>query len=422
MVTMEVKVDEMASERRCESARIGKLPLLVAISVYKKVEIATTSGNLFTIQIEENGEKGPSTSPPDKQCRHFSLAEIKSATNDFDDAFVIGKGGFGKVYKGKIDVGPSTDVAIKRLNLDSNQGASEFWAEIEMLSKFRHSHIVSLFGYCEKQMILVYEYMPNGSLEDHLHKKRANGSNSSSLTWIQRLNICIGAARGLDYLHTGTGVQCRVIHRDVKSSNVLLDNNLTAKISDFGLSRIGPACQPGSTTNVYTDQIKGTFGYMDAEYFSTRRLTRKSDVYAYGHMSPNTKKLGQSIVNKKKSFMMAENGSGQQLKIFTFSELKTATKNFSQKMFLGEGGYGKVYVGWLDSLTLAPQKDGDGLAVAIKKSSPNRTQGLNEWQDFNAKLSDFGLAKVGPVDGESHVSTGIAGTYGYMAPEYVATG
>ncbi|KAD2804627.1 hypothetical protein E3N88_38004 [Mikania micrantha] len=555
-----------------------------------------------SVQIEDNGEKGPSTSSPDNQCRHFSLAEIKSATNDFDDAFVIGKGGFGKVYKGKIDVGPSTDVAIKRLNLDSNQGASEFWAEIEMLSKFRHSHIVSLFGYCEKQMILVYEYMPNGSLEDHLHKKRANGSNSSPLTWIQRLNICIGAARGLDYLHTGTGVQCRVIHRDVKSSNVLLDHNLTAKISDFGLSRIGPMCQPGSTTNVYTDQIKGTFGYMDAEYFSTRRLTRKSDVYAYGvvllevlcgrpaldftldeqqhslagwarqcikegkidqiidpslrgqvesnclkefgqiayecvlnsskdrptmtkvlarlefvlnwslqcvQRATNRKHIGKSMFIKKAWSVFltkgAKNGSGRQvvppkerqrmipqLKIFTFSELKTATKNFSQKMFLGEGGYGKVYVGWLDSLTLAPQKDGDGLAVAIKKSSPNRTQGLNEWQaeveflgtyshpnvikllgycwenknfllvyEYMQKGSldmqlfrDFeegaeplswdrrvkiamgaaqGLAflhatennvicrDVGPVNGESHVSTGIAGTYGYMAPEYVAT-
>ncbi|KAJ0538074.1 putative protein kinase RLK-Pelle-CrRLK1L-1 family [Helianthus annuus] len=131
-------------------------------------------------------------------------------------------------------------------------------------------------------MILIYEYMPNGSLEDHLHKKRANTSSYSPLTWIQRLNICIDAARGLDYLHTGTGVQHRVIHRDVKSSNILLDENLASKIADFGLSRITPASQSGATTNVYTGQIVSTFGYMDAEYFSTHRLTRKSDVYAFG--------------------------------------------------------------------------------------------------------------------------------------------
>ncbi|GJV87395.1 putative serine/threonine/dual specificity protein kinase, catalytic domain-containing protein [Tanacetum coccineum] len=149
-----------------------------------------------------------------------------------------------------------------------------------MLSNFRHSHIVSLLGYCEEEMILVYEYMPNGSLNNHLHKKRANQSKTSALTWVQRVNICIGVARSLDYLHTGTGVQSRVIHRDVKSSNVLQDNK-AAKILDFGLSRTSSAYQLG-TTNVFTDQIKGTFGYMDAEYFSTRRVTRKSDVYAFG--------------------------------------------------------------------------------------------------------------------------------------------
>ncbi|KAJ9554637.1 hypothetical protein OSB04_018682 [Centaurea solstitialis] len=186
--------------------------------------------------------------------RQFSLAEIKLATHDFDDALVIGEGGFGKVYKGTIDFGGDIDVAIKRLNIDSNQGATEFWAEIEMLSKFRHSHIVSLLGY---------------------------HGNTRKREMILRLRICIDAARGLDYLHTGTGVECRVIHRDVKSSNILLDKNWAGKIADFGLSRVGPAYR-SCTTDVYTNQIRGTFGYMDAQYFATHRLTRKSDVYAFG--------------------------------------------------------------------------------------------------------------------------------------------
>ncbi|KAL4575392.1 hypothetical protein LXL04_022235 [Taraxacum kok-saghyz] len=239
--------------------------------------------SLHEEEEEEDGQRKDlfSSTLQDNQCRHFSLAEIKLATNDFDD--VIGKGGFGNVYKGTIDSGE--DVAIKRLKLDSSQGAAEFQAEIEMLSQFRHIHIVPLLGYHEgsdeREMILIYKYMSNGSLEDHLHKRRVEGTNSSPLTWVQRLQICIGAARGLDYLHSGTAVESRVIHRDIKSSNILLDENLAAKISDFGLSRIGPVNLVG-TTNVYTDQIKGTFGYMAPEYLKDGRLTRNTDVYAFG--------------------------------------------------------------------------------------------------------------------------------------------
>nr|GEU55981.1 serine/threonine/dual specificity protein kinase, catalytic domain-containing protein [Tanacetum cinerariifolium] len=147
-------------------------------------------------------------------------------------------GGFGKVYKGKFNFWEGVDVAIKRSNLDSNQGTSEFSEEIEMLFKFHHRHIVSLLGYCEDsstcEMILVYEYMPNESFHHHSHKRKANGRISSPLTWVQRPNICIGFDRALDYLYTGTGVECRVIHHDVKSSNVLLDEKLAAKIFDLG--------------------------------------------------------------------------------------------------------------------------------------------------------------------------------------------
>lgn len=230
-------------------------------------------------QEDECDVENSSSLPSDQLCRRFSLAEIKLATHDFNESFVIGKGGFGKVYKGVIDTG---FVAMKRLNCDSSQGAPEFWTEISMLSKFRHSHLVSLIGYCKagQEMILIYEYMPNGTLADHLHNIKSDGRNFP-LSWDERLNICIDAARGLDYLHTGTSVRQRVIHRDVKSSNILLDENMSAKISDFGLSRIGPSNMAG-TTNVYTSMIRGTFGYMDEEYFLTRRLTRKSDVYAFG--------------------------------------------------------------------------------------------------------------------------------------------
>ncbi|KAM7485627.1 hypothetical protein LguiA_001636 [Lonicera macranthoides] len=233
-------------------------------------------------------------SPPSEDlCRRFSLLEILAATNNFDNSMVIGKGGFGTVYKGDIidNDGAYTTVAFKRLNPLSKQGAPEFWTEINMLSNFRHSHLVSLIGYCDhhNEMIIVYEYMVRGTLADHLYKISRNNNryynnnnigNSSPLSWVQRLKICIGAARGLDYLHTGTAILQRVIHRDVKSSNILLDENWEAKISDFGLSRIGPAEQ--EVTHVSTAHIAGTFGYMDPDYFLTRRFTRKSDVYAFG--------------------------------------------------------------------------------------------------------------------------------------------
>ncbi|KAJ0794779.1 putative protein kinase RLK-Pelle-CrRLK1L-1 family [Helianthus annuus] len=217
-----------------------------------------------------------STSSSRQPCRQFEFSEILTATENFDESLVIGNGGFGKVYRGNIIYGSSFVVAaIKRLDSMSNQGAVEFWAEVEMLSMLRHCNLVSLIGYCNygKEMILVYDYMPNGTLDYHLHKL------CSPLSWLQRLNISIGAGRGLHYLHTGTGIASGVIHRDVKSSNILLHESWTAKVSDFGLSKIGPINQPSTYVNTL---IKGTFGYMDPDYFTTGRLTRKSDVYAFG--------------------------------------------------------------------------------------------------------------------------------------------
>ncbi|XP_037412021.1 receptor-like protein kinase HERK 1 [Triticum dicoccoides] len=202
----------------------------------------------------------------------FPLAMLQDATRNFDDSLIIGEGGFGKVYGAVLQDG--TKVAVKRASPESRQGAREFRTEIELLSGLRHRHLVSLVGYCDEreEMILLYEYMEHGSLRSRLYGR----GGAAPLSWAQRLEACAGAARGLLYLHTA--VDKPVIHRDVKSSNILLDGDLTGKVADFGLSKAGPVLDE---THVST-AVKGSFGYVDPEYCRTRQLTAKSDVYSLG--------------------------------------------------------------------------------------------------------------------------------------------
>uniref|UniRef100_A0A0D9UWY2 Protein kinase domain-containing protein n=1 Tax=Leersia perrieri TaxID=77586 RepID=A0A0D9UWY2_9ORYZ len=250
------------------------MPLLGRISFRSTPTSAVVSASpSFTNRTNTPGSATPMSATSSSPSYRFPFSTLQEATGNFDEGLVIGEGGFGKVYAAVFPDG--TKVAVKRANPESRQGAREFRTEIEMLSGLRHRHLVSLIGYCDDhdEMILLYEYMEHGSFRSRLYGGKAE---TTLLTWPQRLEACVGAAKGLLYLHTATAKP--VIHRDVKSSNILLDGGLTAKVADFGLSKAGPDTDE---THVST-AVKGSFGYVDPEYVRTRKLTAKSDVYSFG--------------------------------------------------------------------------------------------------------------------------------------------
>nr|XP_023890009.1 LRR receptor-like serine/threonine-protein kinase IOS1 [Quercus suber] len=201
--------------------------------------------------------------------RQFTYADLIKITNNFER--ILGKGGFGQVYHGYID---DTLVAVKVLAVASDQGYQQFQAEVKLLMRVHHRNLTTLVGYCYEgtNMGLVYEYMANGDLDAHL-----SGKNNNILSWEARLKIAMDAAQGLEYLHYG----CKppIIHREVKTTNILLNENFHAKIADFGLSKIFPT---DGGTHVSTFSVAGTPGYLDPEYSTSYRLTEKSDVYSFG--------------------------------------------------------------------------------------------------------------------------------------------
>ncbi|CAA0837029.1 Protein kinase superfamily protein [Striga hermonthica] len=216
-----------------------------------------------------------------QNLRVFSLAELRAATKNFRNDMVLGEGGFGKVYKGWLDErssghkpGSGTVIAVKRLNTESMQGFNEWKSEVNFLGRLSHPNLVKLLGYGweDSELLLVYEFMQKGSLENHLFGR---GSAVQPLGWNTRLMILIGAARGLAFLHAS---DWKVIYRDFKASNILLDGAYHAKISDFGLAKNGPTASKSHVTT----QVMGTHGYAAPEYVATGHLYVKSDVYGFG--------------------------------------------------------------------------------------------------------------------------------------------
>ncbi|PAN15595.1 hypothetical protein PAHAL_2G500400 [Panicum hallii] len=204
----------------------------------------------------------------------FTFRDLAVATRNFRPDCLLGGGGFGRVYKGYLNY-LNQVVAIKQLDRNGLQGNKEFLVEVLMLSLLHHPNLVSLIGYCAdgNQRLLVYEYMPLGSLEDHLHDP---SPDKARLDWNTRMKIAAGAAKGLEYLHDKASPP--VIYRDLKCSNILLGEGYHPKLSDFGLAKLGPV---GDKTHVST-RVMGTYGYCAPEYAMTGQLTLKSDIYSFG--------------------------------------------------------------------------------------------------------------------------------------------
>ncbi|CAI0553655.1 unnamed protein product [Linum tenue] len=202
----------------------------------------------------------------------YTLRELEEATDCFADGNVVGEGGYGIVYHGVLQ--DRTQVAVKNLLNNRGQAEREFKVEVEAIGRVRHKNLVRLLGYCAEgaQRMLVYEYVNNGNLEQWLH---GEVGPSSPLTWEIRMNVILGAAKGLAYLHEG--LEPKVVHRDVKSSNILLDQQWNAKVSDFGLAKL-----LNSERSYITTRVMGTFGYVAPEYASTGMLNESSDVYSFG--------------------------------------------------------------------------------------------------------------------------------------------
>ncbi|CAN4094393.1 unnamed protein product [Withania somnifera] len=239
------------------------------------------------------------------RAEEFLFTDLAAATNNFSVENKIGAGSFGVVYKGKLSDG--REVAIKRGETGARtkkfqEKESAFDSELAFLSRLHHKHLVRLVGYCEErdERLLVYEYMKNGALFDHLHKNNVEKSSSIVNSWKMRIKIALDAARGIEYLHNYAVPP--IIHRDIKSSNILIDANWTARVSDFGLSLMGPESNRGYSSDSRPLKAVGTVGYIDPEYYGLNVLTSKSDVYGLGVV------LLELLTGKRAIFKTDENG------------------------------------------------------------------------------------------------------------------
>ncbi|GAV61038.1 Pkinase domain-containing protein [Cephalotus follicularis] len=259
-------------------ASVAVASLLVAFSYYCYIRNKLSKRNNALKKGEKHEENGLANVQVDteKGIQVFTFKQLHYATGGFSKSNVVGHGGFGSVYRGVLPDGRK--VAIKLMDRGGMQGEEEFKMEVELLSRLHSPYLLALIGYCSDNhhKLLVYEFMANGGLQEHLYPNSGSNAPSLNLDWETRLRIALEAAKGLEYLHEH--VSPPVIHRDFKSSNILLDKRFHAKVSDFGLAKLGSDKAGGHVST----RVLGTQGYVAPEYALTGHLTTKSDVYSYG--------------------------------------------------------------------------------------------------------------------------------------------